>query len=88
MYIMRRLRLPSFSTVSEPSGDVFVWKDKNPLKLNLPEKAKRVSVGQNHTAIVGESGYALLYSGIFTLMAKINTGNSVNRITPISNLQS
>lgn len=44
------------TTASLPVGDVYVWNEKAPVKLALPEKAKRVSLGQSHSCIVGESG--------------------------------
>lgn len=50
------IKLCNFSSVKEPVGDVYTWADKTPTKVELPEKAKRVSLGQNHTCIVGESG--------------------------------
>jgi hypothetical protein len=35
---------------------VYIWGDGSPSKVQLPEKAKRVALGQNHTCVVGESG--------------------------------
>lgn len=41
----------------EPSGDVYTWEGSEaPKKLNMPEKIKRISIGQGHTSIVSESG--------------------------------
>lgn len=51
------LRTCNFSSsAKEPVGDVYTWSNKAPAKVNLPEKAKRVCLGQNHSCIVGESG--------------------------------
>lgn len=42
----------------EPSGDVYTWEGgEKPKKLDMPEKIKRISIGQGHTSIVSESGY-------------------------------
>ena len=46
----------TFAAAKEPSGSVYTWTDKTITKLELPEKAKRVSLGEKHSAIVGESG--------------------------------
>jgi hypothetical protein len=37
----------------EPVGDVYLWAKNVITKLELPEKARRVSIGEKHTAIVG-----------------------------------
>jgi hypothetical protein len=56
MRIFQRFGL-CFSTLKkEVCGNVYIWSNSKPEKIALPEKAKRVSVGQNHTAIIGESG--------------------------------
>jgi hypothetical protein len=44
------------SALESPAGDVYMWSDRAPAKLELPEKARRVSLGQNHSCIVGQSG--------------------------------
>jgi hypothetical protein len=56
-------------------GDVYIWSEKTPTKVDLPEKVKRVSIGQKHTCIVGESGYNMQYVEICILMALISMGN-------------
>lgn len=56
------LRACTFSTASkEPIGTVYTWSDRAPAKVNLPERAKRVSLGQNHSCIVSESGNLYTY---------------------------
>lgn len=47
------LRRQAFCSVKEPSGTVYTWKEKNMEKLKVPENVKRVSLGQNHAAVVG-----------------------------------
>lgn len=64
MRVINKLAFRSFNfstsaklASKERAGDVYIWSKRNQTKLDLPEKAKRVCLGQRHNAIIGESGY-------------------------------
>ena len=53
------------------AGKLFVWEaNARPKLMNLPENVYKASVGVDHIVAIGESGYPISHTVIFTLLGR------------------